>query len=328
MALPTFTPTFPNQNLGTGDTLALAIEQFTGVVEGTIERKSKISPYVNVKPVRGTSTLVQDGIGESTLQVVVPGQTPDGTSRNQTSRISLTVDTLVLARTNIPLLDSFQKHFDYQAEVGREHGKKIAKFYDEAFAIQAAKTAALTASAYGNLPGHQGGSTVTLASAADATDPAALLKALSDLFVQFENKDVDPANDDVVIVLRPQAFYTLLDADQIINGEYITSRGTKIEGVKFLKVLGVPVVSSNNLPNRVITGHELSNARNGNAYDGDFTKLVAVAFSPDALLAGETIALTTAVWYSEEKKTHFVDAHLSFGVTSNRAEYAGRVLVP
>ncbi|MDY3199064.1 MAG: hypothetical protein RBT58_11940, partial [Pseudomonadaceae bacterium] len=62
--------------------------------------------------------------------------------------------------------------------------------------------------------------------------------------------------------------------------------------------------------------------------DGDFTKLVAVAFAPNALLAGETIPLTTAVWYSEEKKTWFVDAHLSFGVTPNRAEYAGRILIP
>jgi hypothetical protein len=55
---------------------------------------------------------------------------------------------------------------------------------------------------------------------------------------------------------------------------------------------------------------------------------VAVAFAPNALLAGETIPLTTAVWYSEEKKTWFVDAHLSFGVTPNRAEYAGRILIP
>lgn len=328
MALPTFTPTFPNQELGTGDTLALALEQFTGIVEGTIERKSKVSPFVDVRPVRGTSTIVVDGVGESTLQVVTPGQTPDGTSQNESARISLTVDTLVLARTNIPLLDSFQKHFDFRAEVGREHGKKIAKFYDQAFAIQAAKAAALSASAFGALPGHAGGTTVTLDDAADAADPAAMLSALSDLFAQMEEKDVDPGTDDVVVILRPASFYVLLDAEHIINGEYITSKGTKLEGVKMLKALGVPVVSSNNLPNTNITAHPLSNARNSNAYNGDFTKLVAVAFAPNALLAGETIALTPAVWYSEEKKTWFVDAHLAFGVTPRRAEYAGRIVKP
>lgn len=328
MALPTFTPTFPNQNLGAGDELALAIEQFTGVVEGTIERKSKIAPFVNVKPVRGTTTITNEGIGKSTLQVVTPGNTPDGTSENQAARVALTVDTLVLARTNVPLLDSFQKNYDFQGEVGREHGKEIAKFYDGAFAIQAAKAAALSASAYGALPGHAGGTTVTLNAAGDAVDPAALYSALSDLFAQFEEKDVDPATDDVMVAMRPTSFYALLDAEQIVNGEYITSRGTKIEGVKMLKTFGVPVVSSNNVPNTNITAHELSNSRNSNAYNGDFTKLVAIAFAPNALLAGETIGLTTAVWYSEEKKVWFIDAHLSFGVTPNRAEYAGRIVKP
>lgn len=328
MALPTFTPTHPNQALGAGDELALAIEQFTGVVEGTIERKSKAAPFVMVRPVRGTTTITNEGIGESTLQVVTAGNTPDGTSTNQANRINLTVDTLVLARTNIGLLESFQKNYDFQAEVGREHGKKIAKFYDGAFFIQAAKAAALSTSAYGALPGHLGGTTVTLAAAGDATDPAALYSALSDLFAQMEEKDVDPATDDVMVALRPKPFYALLDAEQIVNGEYITSRGTKIEGVKMLKAFGVPVVSSNNVPNTNVVGHFLSNARNSNAYDGDFTKLVAVAFAPNALLAGETIALTPAVWYSEEKKTWFVDAHLAFGVTPNRAEYAGRIVLP
>lgn len=328
MALPTFTPTFPNQALGAGDELALAIEQFTGVVEGTIERKSKAAPFVLVRPVRGTTTITNEGIGESTLQVVVPGQTPDGTSQNEFNRINLTVDTLILARTNVPLLDSFQKNYDVRSEIGREHGKAIAKFYDQAFFIQAAKAAALGASAHGALPGHSGGSTVTLAASGDATDPAALYSALSDLFAQMEAKDVDPATDDVMVALKPAAFYALLDAEQIVNGEYITSRGTKIEGVKMLKAFGVPVVSSNNVPSTNITAHPLSNTRNSNAYNGDFTKLVAVAFAPNALLAGETISLTPAVWYSEEKKTWFVDAHLAFGATPNRAEFAGRIVLP
>lgn len=327
MALNAFTPTFPNQALGTGDTLALAIEEYTGVVEGTIARKSKAAPFVSVRPVRGTSTITNEGIGESTLQVVVPGVTPDGTVNKQ-NKISLTVDTLVLARSAFPLLDVFQQKYDVRAEVGVEHGKKIAKFYDNAFFIQAAKAAALSASAYGAVGGHLGGTTKTLAAAGDATDPAALYAAFSDLFAQMEEKDVDPGTDDVMIALRPAAFYALMDAEQIVNGTYITSRGTVMENVKMLKAYGCPVVSSNNVPNTNITAHELSNTRNSNAYNGDFSKLVAVAFSPNALLAGETISLTTNVWYDESSLSHFVDAYLAFGVTPNRAEYAGRVILP
>jgi hypothetical protein len=328
MSLGTFTPTFPNQALGSGDTLALAIAEFTGVVEGTIARQSKAAPYVTMRPVKGTATITNEGIGESTLQVVTPGTTPDATSVNQTNRINLTVDTLVLARLAQPLLDSFQKNYDFRAQVGLEHGKKIAKFFDNAMFIQAAKAAALAASAYGALPGHNGGSTKTLSSSADATDPAALYAAISDLFATMEGKDVDPAQDDIMLAMRPASFYALLDAEQIVNGNYITSKGTVMENVKMLKAFGVPVVSSNNVPNTNISGHLLSNTRNSNAYDGDFTKLAAVAFSGNALLGGETIPLTTAVWYSEERKSWFIDAHLAFGVTPNRAEYAGRILLP
>lgn len=328
MALNAFTPTYPNQDLGTGDTLANAIEEYTGVLEETIARKSKAAPFLDIRTVRGTATITNEGIGESTLQVVTPGQTPDGTSQNQTAQNSLTVDTLVLARTTLPLLDSFQKRYDFRAAVGREHGKKIAKFSDQAFFIQAAKAAALSASAYGALPGFQGGTTETLALAADAEDPAALYTAISNLFSAMEEKDVDPANDDVMLAMRPSAFYALMDAEQIVNGTYVTAKGTVIENAKILKAYGVPVVSSNNVPNTNITSHLLSTSRNSNAFNGDFTKLVAVAFAPDAILAGETIPLTPAVFYSEESKMWFVDAHLAFSATPNRAEYAGRIVLP
>lgn len=320
--------TQPGQVLADGDELALHIEQFTGIVNGTIERKSKAAPFVDMRPVKGTSTITNEGIGESTLQVVVPGTKPDGTSENKAAKISLTVDTLILARTAVPLLDDFQKHYDFKSKVGIEHGKKIAKLFDQAMFIQGNKAAALSASAYGALTGHLGGSTKTLSASADATDPAALYAALSDLFAMMEEKDVDPATDDVFVGLRPAAFYALMDAEQIVNGTYISSKGTVMENMKMLKAFGVPVVSSNNVPNTNITGHLLSNSRNSNAYDVDCTKLVATAFSGNALLGGETIPLTTAVWYSEEWKCWFIDAHLAFGVTPDQAAYAGRVLIP
>lgn len=328
MALDAFAVTRPNQNLGAGDELANAIEEYTGVLQETIERKSKAQPFVDIRRVQGTSTITNEGIGESTLQVVTPGTTPDGTSQNQTAQNSLTIDTLVLARTTVPLLDSFQKRYDFRAAVGREHGKKIAKFTDQAFFIQAAKAAALASSAYGALPGHAGGSTITLTNAADASDPAALYSSISDLFAAMELKDVDPGTDNVMLALRPDAFYALMDAEQIVNGEYVTATGTVISNAKILKAFGVPVVSSNNVPNTNVVGHQLSNARNSNAYDGDFTKLVAVAFAPDALLAGETISLTPAVFYDEKSKLWFIDAHLAFGVKPERAEYAGRIVKP
>lgn len=325
LAAPIYTVTLPNQQNGAGDELALVIEEFTGMVEGTLKRKSVMEGYIPVKPVKGTATLTNYAVGESTLQALVPGQVPDGT-KNDFSRISVTVDTVVLARAAFPLLDVFQTNFDARREVATEHGKKIAKFYDQSFFIQAAKAAALASSPYGS-DGHFGGSTKTLGLAGDATDPAKLYAAIADLFVLMEQKDVDPRSDDVTLTMPPAQFYTLLQAEQIVNGEYVTADGTSINTFIF-KAFGCPVISTNNMPTTNITSHLLSNARNSNAYNGDFSKNLIQAFAPRSLLAGETIPLTSKVFFDDISKTWFVDSWLSYAVTPNRPEFAGRIVLP
>lgn len=142
-------------------------------------------------------------------------------------------------------------------------------------------------------------------------------------------KDVNPEQDGTILAVPADVFYTLLQAEQIVNGEYVTADGTTISNQMMFKAFGVPVVTSNNAPfGSVISGNLLSNTRNGNAYDGDFSKVVATAFSAKALLAGETIPLTSDVYYDKLMKSWVIDSHMSFGVTQNRNEYAGAILLP
>lgn len=323
--------TRPGQFDQTGDINAAAVTEYADQVQHTLERRSVLAPYVNLRPVRGTNRIGNYGFGESTVGVVTPGEAPAAT-KNDVGRNTLVIDTLAYTRHFLPLLETFQTSYDARVELGIEDGKAMARFMDQAFFIQAAKAAQDTDSRYStvaNKPaGFAGGSSVTLASAADATDPAKLYQSLADLFKLMEAKDVAPSEEDVMIALRPDVFYDMLGAEQIINGEYVTSRGTKVEGAMVFKAFGVPVVKSNNIPNSSVTGHLLSTAGNGNAYDGDFTKLVALAFSTKALLAGETIPLTSDVFYDKIYKSWIVDSHASFGVTVDRSEYAGAIWKP
>lgn len=321
--------TRPGQEGATGSVSALHIAEYTGVVEQTIARKSALAGYVPVRTVQGTSIIQNFAVGESTLQKIVPGQTPDGTI-NKFGKNTLQVDTTILARSVFPKLDVFQTSYDARKEVGDEHGKKIAKFRDQTFFIQAIKAGLLTTPKYTGMTGagHFGGSQVTFAGALDYKDPAKVYAILADLFTLMENKDVDPRTDDVMVAVKPELYYTLMQAEQLINGEYLTSEGTKVQAW-MLKSYGVPIINSNNfVGGQNITGHMLSNAGNSNAYDGDFTKVRAVAFSPRALLAGATIPLTTAVFWDEVSKHYFVDAYEAFAVGPNRAEFAGVVLDP
>lgn len=309
--------------------LALVIEEFTGMVESTIERRSVLENHIPVRTVKGTATFTNHAVGASTLQKVVPGQALDGI-KSDFSKTSVTVDTVIASREFFALLETFQTQYDVRREVATEQGKEIAKFRDSAYLIMAIKAARLANSAYaagtaGKPKGHKGGSIETLANSAAALDPALLYAALGKLLVKFEQKDVDPRNDDVMIVVKPEHYNTLIQAEQLINMEYVTANGNKVNDGWVLKTYGVPVFASNNLPSSVISDHKLSNAFNSNAYDGDFSKVIASVFSPRAIMAGETIPVTSDVFYDKMYKSWVVDSHLAFAVGPNRAEYAGTI---
>jgi len=329
--IPANTLVRPGQFDQTGDINAAAVIEYSSQVEHTIERQSVLKDWVRMRPVKGTNKIGSYGFGKSDIQALVPGQAPAATPVD-IGRNTLTVDTVVLTRHAIPMLEVFQTSYDARTELGVEDGQEMAKFIDQSMFIQAAKIAQVTQSKYsttsGKPAGFKGGSVETLAAAGDATDPAKLYAAIRNLFVTMEQKDVIPRRDDVIIALPPQQFYDLQDAEQIVNGTYVTAAGTKLDGQAIFKTFGCPVISTNNIPNSVISGHKLSNANNGNAYDGDFTKVLGLAFSMKALLAGETIPLQSKLWFNDEYKSWFLDSWTSYGVTGDRAEYAGAILLP
>jgi hypothetical protein len=324
----TYTIIRPGQANGTGDIDALHIEEFTGMVEGTIERMSVLAPRISIKPLQGTSVMRNDAVGKSTLQKITPGSPIDGTV-NKFGKATLTVDTTLIARAVLPLLETFQRQFDARQKVATEHGKEMAKQFDQSFFIQAIKAGQLTANTFGlTAAGHTGGSQVVLGGASDHLDPAILYSKLVDLLTAMRLKDVDPIGDGVVIGVSPTEFATLSMNELLINAEYKTAEGTSIPGM-VLKAHGVQVVQSNNfVGGTTVTGHLLSNADNGNAYDGDFSKVVAVAFAPEALMAAETIALTSDVFFDKLTKQWFVDSWRAYGVAPSVAAFAGVLSKP
>src|SRR5690606_4590743 len=150
-----FVVTRPNSKNRGSDPLELVIEEFTGMVECTIQRRSATEGWLPIRSVKGTATISNYAVGESHLAKVVPGVTPDGV-KSEFSKTTVTDDTLVYARAALPLLDTFQTNFDVRKEIANEHGKKLAKLKDQAFLIQGIKAALLTDSPYGS-EGHFGG---------------------------------------------------------------------------------------------------------------------------------------------------------------------------
>ena len=316
--------TRPGQNLGTGAVDALHIEQYGGEVEGTLAMMSLMQTFVNIKNVTGTDTVTNDRVGSASLQAVTPGVRPEATT-TQFGNVSVKVDTIILARNNVSLLDDFQAHFSVRTELGQEHGKEIAKFFDEAFLIQAIKCALTDDSA---LPeGWDGGTKVELAAALDETDPDKLQRAIEDVCQAMEEQDQDL--DGAAIFVRPAQYYVLKRNDKLTNADYSTGNGDYAKGT-VLESNGLPIFKTNRLPIAAITNHKLSNSGNGNAYDltdGEETDVRVIVMKPKALLAGETIPLTSKVYYMDSELQWFIDSYLAFAVTPNRPDQCGVVLV-
>lgn len=330
--------------INSGAVNPLYIEQYGGEVEHRILKESFMRQFFQFKSVRGTDTITNDRMGFTALQKVSRGVRPTDSSPTF-DNISVKVDTLVLARTNQFLLDDFLQHLSVRKEVGIEHGKTIGKFFDEAFIIQGIKAAQITnkdpdgvslGGWEGQAPtnisrtapeGFQGGTAVILPLALDELDGDAMSQAIQDMCQNIEEKDVELSGG--VVLVRPAQYYALLNSDKLMNKDFSSMNGDFAQG-KVLMANGVRIQTTNRFPTLAggaATGHFLSNAGNGNAYDttANDAKCVALFLQPKALLAGETIPLTSKVYYSDIELQWFIDSYLAFGVTPNRAEMAAAI---
>jgi hypothetical protein len=136
--------------------------------------------------------------------------------------------------------------------------------------------------------------------------------------------------EELVVFVRPTHFQVLLDHNKlmssIFSGEGADGNGSYAKGLLYL-IHGARIVKTARLPKAAITGHFLSNAGNSNAYDVSATeaKAVAVILHPKSLMAGETIPLTSDIWFNREEKQWFIDSFLAFGVSVNRPDVCGAV---
>jgi hypothetical protein len=307
--------------------IALMIEQYGGGVESQFKKSAIMRQYANIRPVRGTDTIVNNRVGRTTLQKLVPGVRPDAEA-TPFGRVALTVDTVVLARDNRSMLNEFQTHFNARMELAQDHGKEIGFFFDQAFIIMAIKGAGMAAPDFGAGAAKNSigaGKSVTLTAAGDELDPDKLYRAIADIIVQMEEAEIPV--EELVVFLRPKEFDTLMDNDKLIRSEFSADNGDFAKGIIWT-IKGARIVKTARIPTAAISGHFLSNSRNNNAYDVSATeaKAVAVLLHPKSLLAGETIPLQSDIWFNREEKQWFIDSWLAFGVTVNRPDVCGRVL--
>lgn len=312
-----------NTHLSTFDR-GLMIDQYGGFVEKQIAKASVMRQYVRLYPLRGTDTLVNRRMGKTTLQKIGDAEAGQHITGIVTrfGKVKLTVDTIVLARDNRALLNEFQTDINARAELAEDHGKTIGKFFDESFLIQCIKGALAAAPVDVNSIG--AGKHVSLAAAGDELDPTKFEAAIRGIVTRFAEDDVD--REELLVWVRPTQFDILATHDKLTSIEFSGANGD-FASARVARVAGARIVETARIPKAAITGHILSNAENGNAYDvsADEAKCKAVIMHPRSLLAAESIPLTSDVWYDKGTFQWYIDSYLAYGVTVNRPDLCGAV---
>lgn len=316
----------PGQAMQAGAVDALFIAEYGGLVEGTIAKTSIMESWLDWRPIRGTNTVTNYRIGQTTMGKLTPGASPNGSGADF-SNVSVKVDTVMLARNSVFTLDDLQTSFDAKVQLANEQGKTVAKFMDQMGLIKLMKTARLVSVADGGttvLPsGWFSGTKTTLTASGDELDATKFERSIEDTVQKICEKDVDPTEEGMKIFVKPAQYFTLLRNDKLVDSQYSLGNGNYGEG-KVLKSCGLPVVTTNRIPTAAIAGHALSNAANSNAYDVSAAeaKAVAVIGSSKAILAGTTIPLQTQVWWDDASKCYFIDTWFAVGAGENNPAYA------
>lgn len=301
------------------------IDEYGGEVESQFAKSAYMREFFKVRTIRGTDTLTNRRVGRTRIQKVTDGVRPDGMS-TKFGKNSVTVDTLVLARDNRSLLNEFQTDFDARMELAEDHGKELGKFFDQAFFIQAIKGAQLPAPT--GLNGSIGaGKTENLAAPGDESDPDKFVAAIRKIVRRMREEEID--TEELVIAVRPTQFDVLLDNDKLVHRDWSGDNGDFAKRELFY-CAGVRIFESARIPTAATPAgehHFLSNVDNGYAYDVDETdaKCKAVVMHTKSLLAGETIPLTSDVYYERTELQWFIDSYLAFGVSPNRPDVCGAV---
>ena len=298
------------------------IEQYGGAVDSQFAKTSMMRRIVPVSSVLNTDTSIVRRVGRTTLKALADGVRPPA-DKTEFGRASVTVDTVIIARDNRSMLNEFQIDFNARAELGRDHGKELGKFFDEAFIIQAIKGARM--SAPGNLNGAIGaGKVETLDSAGDELDPDLLYQKIARVIVRMQEQDID--TEECVIMVRPTQHEVLLNNDKLVSREFSASNGDYALG-KVMTMMGSAIIPTARIPQSAITNHKLSNSNNSNAYNltGAEANVAAVIVHPHSLLAGETIPLQSDVFFDKVERQWFIDSFYAFGVSNRRPDVCGVV---
>jgi len=315
------------QNLATGDDNALFLKTFAGEILATFQESNKFMPLITsrtistgksaVMPVIGTAAAKWHTAGES----VITGADADSAaylSQIKVAEREIFIDDVLVSSVLVGDLDQMKSHWDYRSPYADAIARALAKEADEH--ILASVYAGSLATA--NIPGvTANGAGVTKTGGATSADN--LIEAAFTAAETFDSNDVP--REDRYLAVGPQMYYKLVQDKDLVDRDFSTANGD-FAGGSVMKVAGMTIVQTNNMPTTDLSAATDSGAKNdpfgtaGIGYNANWSDVTALAFHKSAVGCVKMADLSVASEYQLERLSHLLLAKYAMGHNYLRPE--------
>ncbi|WP_448955721.1 phage capsid protein [Labrys neptuniae] len=265
-----------NQN---GAVDALFLKKFAGEVITNFERVNVALQYTQTRTITEGKSASFPRVGDIGASYHIVGTELKGKKTNQ-NEIVIPIDDALVSDAFLANIDEAKNHFDYRSIVTKEMGRALAKQMDR----HILQVGIIASRASNVVTGAPGGSVIyqntvgAPASAAFMTNGDHLAEAIFLAAQTLDEKDV-PEEERYAFV-RPAQYNALVKAVRNINSDW-GGAGSFSDG-KIVKIAGVQIVKTNNLPNSNIASGSVD-AGTADRYVGDFTNTACLVLHKQAV---------------------------------------------
>jgi hypothetical protein len=287
-----------------GDRNALFLKVFGGEVMTAFEESNVFLDKTMVRSISSGKSAQFPATWKVVAGYHTPGTEIAGQNTNVNER-TINIDDLLVSSVFLANIDEAKSHYDVRSTYTQEVGRALARTLDR----NLAQLLCLAARSSATVAGGFGGS--VLVNASYGSDGAVLASGVFAAAQAMDEKDI-PA-DDRYCAIRPAQFYLLAQTTNVLNKDWGGS-GAYSEGT-VLKVGGVSIIKSNNLPQYVV-------ADGMPQYRGDFTNSRGVVFHKAAVGTVKLMDVATEAEYQISRQGTLVVAKYALGSDILRPEAA------
>jgi hypothetical protein len=303
-------PTRPGLVNSAGTADALFLKLFGGEVLLAFMESNVILSRHMVRTIPHGKSAAFPALGKGTASYHTPGAEIQGTQVHANERV-IVIDDLLIAPRFIANIDEAKVHWDYRSGISRDIGMALAREFDQ----NVLRVGVNAARASATVSGGNGGTVITAATA--DTDADALVAAIFDAAQAFDEKDVP--SEDRYFFVKPEQYYLLVSStSKAINRDYGNEGNGSIAGGFILRVAGMEIVKTNNLPQtNVVSGPT--------AYQGNFTTTIGLAMQKQAVGTVKLMDLAMEMEYSARHQGTLLVGKYALGSDILRPECAVEV---